>query len=1825
MATSSTGHDSNGPGANGALGTSDSYGNGSELDTFMQFDGNLSKSIISAQMKEIETMLKLPTSDFDYTSFQELVHSLAASQGILNLYQNTYVALAANAAPPDDILKRRVNLAWAVLLHIASFASMKQLIIRGRAKERAENKPASHIHITFTAFLKRLCLLKNEDTIDPVREWDLLADRIANDRNDTAIKACILKEHYLIVDHIDRVADLSATMTPPRPYTDHEKISKYIQCIGDTLRGKLQMGNLATNGKAWDALIEEIPTLIATQRRLEKEKPQNPPAKVNQAEQQKGNQKDKGKRFPPKKHKQAFKANRGGGKFNRFKHQRGNLPQGHLHADDKGNQQKEITSLKSDLATLTGTVNTLVNKLTKHSDKRSRATVNTANANQDIVYPDNSASVFLNSGIGTIDADDIPVIIMPALVLHATVTDDFLVDSGANRHICNNKDLFTHFVPRTIAIMVANGITEYAEGEGHIGDLYGVLYCPGFTYNILSVTAISTFYELTMGPHKVVATAVSPPFTAVDLAVKRGDSNLYFASTTTIKQLEIPMTPAQRFIGQTSVSFAHYRLTDAELWHQRLNHASNKRLNFIRVNHLSIDALKDQKELTTGKRHHCDACGMCKTTHLGPTRDPGSSHQILQKQINKEADAQMYFNIDQPLRAQRSVPRLPTDQTPRQLSRQQTPKLSKFCMDLHGPMPTQSIHGTRYFLLITDYNTRYRWIYLLIEKSDTIGMLQHQFIPYIKTLRSKQGIQTPIVFRSDNGGEFKSNKMTTLLQQEQIEQSFTTPYTPHTNGIAERSNRTILEAGAAMMMHMEVPTNLWDYALQYAVFVENRLPSDALGNKSTPYFELFGVRPSLAFLRTFGCISYHVLPSTQQSQQPLGNRAERGRFLGFDCVDNGDSTRKIFYSIADKTIKVVRDLHYNEYPTPIRHDASTQFDILNDLTPLTDVPPNPVPQPVPEPEMIPTVAENPAHELAPAFSTRSTRAAQRLHEEQSIQPDQPILTVDSIDSGASSDDGDSDLESLSDVSMKSKVTINDNTDVQEFHSKDPVNTVRQQIPTLDNDAFSINSDISIDSFDLNASADNNDSTEYSMNMSSDDLDQRSIAMTDMSIDLNSLDSDTSSSIINMNVEADEQSEADSQSEQSSIASTPEPLTADQRKYTFHSTGKYLECHVASAPTESHYRHAYSQNKYYCKPQRDFANHILRDERLDRLKAGSIGTFDSMSEGMQKSHMKGITKALNRLIAETPTLPNVSFADALNVTANSGQPAQIINLDSPLMQDALNHSDDNIRQKWHAAFNEEIDHLFDLGCFESTDSLPHGKKPTGYKFVFKIKPDKFKVRLTFKGFQQVYGSEFTDTFAPTVQLSLARFLLALITHTGAYAQLVDIKAAFPNADLPEDIDLYMKIPAEVRTRRAETGNPIPQSHEYFRLRKALYGMKQASREWYRTLSGKLLSYGYTRAHCDSCLFTMFNTTDNSWLMIYVDDMLVAGSSQEAIDYLVQSLKQDFELTVSPLTRFLGMDINYDRQNRVMTIDQERYVNAVCEKHIKINSALFEKYKFDKTRIQTPMEHRKKIVPRKADEKKCNPTDYRSLLGAMQYLSLATRLDITYAVNQCCRVMSDPSVDHLKCALRILAYLQQHPHLGIKYDANALTAQQFEHGFHAYADADHGGDDLTLTSRSGVILLACGGPVMWSSKQQKEPSGNGTAASEVKALFTATQEIAFIRGVMDTLGHPFNRPTVLHTDSTSAETFTHGNTSRMKSLRIQYAEYEHHVSTGAVRMQHVSTADMLADIHTKSLDPQTFKSIVRRLMWNKLEDDSVRSPPRLAAVEAPPRLAAVEDDR
>ena len=162
------------------------------------------------------------------------------------------------------------------------------------------------------------------------------------------------------------------------------------------------------------------------------------------------------------------------------------------------------------------------------------------------------------------------------------------------------------------------------------------------------------------------------------------------------------------------------------------------------------------------------------------------------------------------------------------------PVLSKFVMDLKGPFPTQSRRGFRYCLIVTCYTSRYRWVYFLKSKDDTFGHLQ-QFYKAILVLRAKLSLcsETFTIFKSDGGGEFNNEEAKQYFGGK-IDFQFTSPHTPHQNGIAERTNRTIAEDAFAMMTAAKSPLNLWDLAVRAAVYVSNFLPSNSLNN-SSPY------------------------------------------------------------------------------------------------------------------------------------------------------------------------------------------------------------------------------------------------------------------------------------------------------------------------------------------------------------------------------------------------------------------------------------------------------------------------------------------------------------------------------------------------------------------------------------------------------------------------------------------------------------------------------------------------------------------------------------------------------------------------------------------------------------------------------------------------------------------------------------------------------------------------------------------------------------------------------------------------------------------------------
>jgi histone deacetylase 1/2 len=278
----------------------------------------------------------------------------------------------------------------------------------------------------------------------------------------------------------------------------------------------------------------------------------------------------------------------------------------------------------------------------------------------------------------------------------------------------------------------------------------------------------------------------------------------------------------------------------------------------------------------------------------------------------------------------------------------------------------------------------------------------------------------------------------------------------------------------------------------------------------------------------------------------------------------------------------------------------------------------------------------------------------------------------------------------------------------------------------------------------------------------------------------------------------------------------------------------------------------------------------------------------------------------------------------------------------------------------------------------------GRNIIDSKWVFKLKRkadgtlDKYKARLVAKGFKQRYEMDYEDTFSPVIKMSTIRAILSIAISKGWGLRQLDVQNAFLHGILEEEV--YMRQPPgyEDKTR----------PNFVCKLDKALYGLKQAPHAWYARLSSKLISLGFHAAKANTSLFYFNKGGITVFVLIYVDDIIVASSSQEATTGLLRNLKKDFALKdLGELHYFLGMEVNKVRDGIILS--QDRYASDLLT---KVNMAACKP-------ACTPLSTSEKLSAYEGTT--LGPNDaknYRSVVGALQYLTL-TRPDISFAVNFC----------------------------------------------------------------------------------------------------------------------------------------------------------------------------------------------------------------------------------
>ncbi|GJT96506.1 retrovirus-related pol polyprotein from transposon TNT 1-94 [Tanacetum coccineum] len=455
-----------------------------------------------------------------------------------------------------------------------------------------------------------------------------------------------------------------------------------------------------------------------------------------------------------------------------------------------------------------------------------------------------------------------------------------------------------------------------------------------------------------------------------------------------------------------------------------------------------------------------------------------------------------------------------------------------------------------------------------------------------------------------------------------------------------------------------------------------------------------------------------------------------------------------------------------------------------------------------------------------------------------------------------------------------------------------------------------------------------------------------------------------------------------------------------------------------------------------------------------------------------------------------------------------------------------------------------------------------------KWIFKIKLDEYgevlknKARLVAKGYRQEAGIDFEESFAPVARIEAIRLFIANAACQNMIIFQMDVKTAFLNGELNKVV--YVSQPKGFV-------DPEHPTHVY-RLKKALYRLKQAPRAWYDKLSKYLISTGFMKGVVDPTLFTRKIGKHILLVQIYVDDIIFASTNPKSCQLFAHEMNSTFPMSMmGQMSFFLGLQV---LQNpRGIFINQSKYALEI----LKI-------YGFDSsTPIDTPMVERPNLDEDRGG-KLIDPTHFRGMVSSLMYLS-ASRPDIVFAICMCARYQAKPTDKHLHAIKRIFRYLKRTIHMGLWYPKDSGFALK------SFADADYAGCQDTRRSTSGSAQFLGDRLVSWSSKKQKSTAISTTKAKYI-ALSGCCAQVLWMRSQLSDYGFVLNK-IPLYCDNQSAIALCYNSVqhSRSKHIDIRHHFIKEQVERRVVEFSLVETKiPTLADIFTKALPRERFETIL-----------------------------------
>ena len=509
-------------------------------------------------------------------------------------------------------------------------------------------------------------------------------------------------------------------------------------------------------------------------------------------------------------------------------------------------------------------------------------------------------------------------------------------------------------------------------------------------------------------------------------------------------------------------------------------------------------------------------------------------------------------------------------------------------------------------------------------------------------------------------------------------------------------------------------------------------------------------------------------------------------------------------------------------------------------------------------------------------------------------------------------------------------------------------------------------------------------------------------------------------------------------------------------------------------------------------------------------------------------------------------------------------------------DALQSSDKTLWLESMEKENESIKENQVYTKMKITD-LPKGANIISGKWVFKVKPtstgkvSRYKSRIVARGFQGRYGVDYAETYSPVAVASTIRLLLAISASMGLHLRGADVKTAFLYAEQVRPV--YFKPP-----KGADC-----EEDEVWLLKKALYGLKDAPLRWHQTLSTYLKNIGLQQAKSDPCLF--FKRTREGQLVlmtITVDDILIAASTKELAEEVINKMKDKFTITdLGEPDYVIGIHIDYDRPNHILKLNQKLYIETIAEKFGQTTG-------------------RPEIIPapvsvRISKDMGSPPTTkpYRSLIGSLIYATL-TRPDVCTIVSQLSSVLENPQEAHWNAGIRVLRYLYNTRDRSLTYNPDEIRTLTLN-WVNGYTDSTWNTEEKSR-SRTGYICLFNGCAISWKSKKQGNIAKSSCEAEYI-ALNEGGAEIIWLRKLLTELGlQDSTKPSKVWVDNLPAiQLAKHQMVKhRTKHIKLKYDWIREQIEEGSLNVTHRNTKENLADLFTKNLPRVTFEKFISQII-------------------------------